>query len=88
VPLLVDSDGLVLEAAFANVWILEHDTWLTPPADGRILPGVTRAARLRVDPSAREEPIAFSRLRDATEIQITSSIGGPRPARLVAMMQR
>jgi para-aminobenzoate synthetase/4-amino-4-deoxychorismate lyase len=80
VPLLVDSDGLVLEAAFANVWILEHGTWLTPPADGRILPGVTRATRLRTDPSAREEPVAFTRLCDATQIEITSSIGGARPA--------
>ncbi len=82
VPLLVDSDGLVLEAAFANVWILEHGTWLTPPADGRILPGVTRATRLRTDPSAREQPVAFTRLCDATQIEVTSSIGGARPARV------
>ena len=43
-PLLVDLDGEVLEAATANVWILEHDT-ATPPLDGR-LPGSVRAAAL------------------------------------------
>ena len=44
VPLLVDTDGLVLEAAYANVWIVEGDALITPPADGRMLPG-TRAPR-------------------------------------------
>ena len=43
-PLLVDLDGLVLEASRANVVIREGDRLITPPLDGRILPGVTRAA--------------------------------------------
>jgi para-aminobenzoate synthetase/4-amino-4-deoxychorismate lyase len=53
VPLLVDTDGLVLEAAYANVWIIEGDALITPPADGRILPGTTRAAVLAARDSAR-----------------------------------
>ncbi|MDQ3741662.1 MAG: aminodeoxychorismate synthase component I, partial [Actinomycetota bacterium] len=44
IPLLTDLDGVVLEAAWANVVIVEGDALITPPDDGRILPGVGRAA--------------------------------------------
>jgi para-aminobenzoate synthetase / 4-amino-4-deoxychorismate lyase len=81
VPLLVDADGLVLEAGHANIWIAEHDALITPPADGRILPGTTRAVLLAEDPHAREEQIEFGRLPEADSIFLTSSIGGRRPAR-------
>jgi len=82
VPLLIDADGTVLEAAYANVWIVEDGVWITPPADGRILPGVTRAQRLAGDRSAREEPVSMQRLARAAEVVLTSSIAGRRRARL------
>jgi para-aminobenzoate synthetase / 4-amino-4-deoxychorismate lyase len=82
VPLIVDSDGLVLEAAHANVWIVQEGALVTPPADGRILPGVTRARLLTHEPSAREEPIDLARLEAADEIVLTSSISGRRTALL------
>lgn len=84
VPLLIDTDGLVLEAAHANLWIVEHGVLITPRADGRILPGVTRAALLAREPSAREEPIELARLEHAEEIFLTSSIAGAHPAALPA----
>jgi anthranilate/para-aminobenzoate synthase component I len=80
VPLLVDTDGLILEAAHANVWIVEGETLVTPPADGRILPGITRAATLADNPSALQEPIELTRLENADSIFLTSSIAGRRPA--------
>ena len=82
VPLLVDTDGLVLEAAHANVWIVEGDDLVTPPADGRILPGTTRAALLGVHDGAREEAIELDRLAGADTVFLTSSISGRVPARL------
>ena len=54
----------MLEAAYANVWIVEGEALITPPADGRILPGTTRAALLAADPAAREEPIDLGRLAE------------------------
>ncbi len=46
-PLLVDADGSALEAAWANLWWEDADgTLVTPPADGRLLPGIMRAALL------------------------------------------
>lgn len=77
-PLLVDSDGTVLEAAWGNVWIVEDEALITPPADGRILPGVTRALLLELAPAlglrAREEPITLHRMRDASCVFATSAI--------------
>jgi para-aminobenzoate synthetase/4-amino-4-deoxychorismate lyase len=82
VPLLVDTDGVVLEAASANVWIVEGDDLITPPADGRILPGTTRALLLGADGDAREEQIDLDRLASADAVFLTSSISGRAPARL------
>jgi para-aminobenzoate synthetase/4-amino-4-deoxychorismate lyase len=78
VPLVVDSDGSVLEASYANVWIVEGEAPITPPADGRILPGITRARLLAAEPSAREEAIDLERLARADRVFVTSSISGLR----------
>jgi para-aminobenzoate synthetase/4-amino-4-deoxychorismate lyase len=84
VALLIDTDGAVLEAAHANVWIAEGQALVTPPADGRILPGVTRARLLATEHGAREEPIELERLAHADAVFITSSISLRRPARVAA----
>jgi para-aminobenzoate synthetase / 4-amino-4-deoxychorismate lyase len=76
--LLVDADGTVLEVAWGNIWVLDGDSLITPPADGRILPGVTRALLLELAPSlglrAREEPISLHRARRAAVTFATSAI--------------
>ncbi|MBJ7473234.1 MAG: chorismate-binding protein, partial [Solirubrobacteraceae bacterium] len=45
-PLLLDADGTVLEAGWANVWWLHDGVLHTPPLDGRQLPGVMRGLLL------------------------------------------
>jgi para-aminobenzoate synthetase/4-amino-4-deoxychorismate lyase len=86
VPLLVDRNGDVLEAGWANLWLLEAGRLVTPPADGRLLPGVTRARLLALAPSlgldALEERISITRARAATETFLTSSL---RLAAVVAL---
>jgi para-aminobenzoate synthetase/4-amino-4-deoxychorismate lyase len=85
VPLLVDLDGQVLEAAHANVWIREGRTLVTPPLDGRLLPGTVRA-RLIADPpaghTAREEPVTLERAIAADELLLSSSLRGLHAAAL------
>ena len=74
----------MLEAAWANVWIVDPGgTLVTPPADGRILPGITRG-RLLAAPhlKTREEPIALAELERAAAIVLTSSIRLATPAGL------
>ncbi len=57
---------------------------LTPPLDGRILPGVTRARVLkhaaRLGMTVAVEPLSLARLELAEEILVTGSLGGLEPA--------
>ena len=78
VPLVVDADGSVLEASRANVFVVEAGAILTPPADGRILPGVTRRRVLELMP-VREQPIELDRLLAADEVFLTGSVRGIEP---------
>jgi para-aminobenzoate synthetase/4-amino-4-deoxychorismate lyase len=85
-PLIVDLDDQVLEAATANVLIVEGATVVTPPLDGRLLPGTVRGRALAAAPAAglrpAEEPITLDRLRAADEVLLSSAISGLRPAAL------
>jgi para-aminobenzoate synthetase / 4-amino-4-deoxychorismate lyase len=86
VALLVDgagADAEVLEAGWANVWLLDGDRLITPPCDGRILPGVTRARAIELAPafglSVSEQPIRLGQLR-AAAMMLTSSLQLAAPA--------
>ena len=85
VALLVDADGTVLEASRGNVFVVSDGTVITPPADGRILPGVTRAIVLGLAEAlgipARSETVTLERLRAADEVFITGAVRGIEPVR-------
>jgi para-aminobenzoate synthetase/4-amino-4-deoxychorismate lyase len=86
-PLLCDLDGFVLEAGRANVFgVDEHGRLLTPPTDGRVLPGVTRARVLELAPRLRIEtvvrPLRLHELKAARELFATGALGGVEPAQL------
>lgn len=85
-PLLVDGDE-VLEAAWANVFAVRNGALFTPPLDGRILPGVTRATIVEL---GREEGIEVTEraldlddLRQADEVFLTNSTRGIETAAAV-----
>ena len=82
-PLLVDSDGTVLEASRGNVFVVQGRTIVTPPADGRILPGVTRA-RVIALARVREEAVSLDRLLAADEVFLTGAVRGVEPVRAFA----
>lgn len=71
--LIVDSDGAVLETGAANVFIVEAGAHVTPPADGRLLPGITRA-HVIAQTGAAEEEIDLERLDRADAVYLTSAI--------------
>ncbi len=85
VPLLVDAGGVVLEAGRANVFAVLDGELVTPPVDGRILPGTGRAATLALAAELRiaaaERPLALAEIAAAGEAFLTSSVRGVRPAR-------
>ncbi|HSS43637.1 MAG TPA: aminotransferase class IV [Solirubrobacterales bacterium] len=78
-PLLVDGDE-VLEAAWANVFAVRSGALFTPPLDGRILPGVTRATivELACDQGVEltERPLRIEELEQADEVFLTNSTRG------------
>jgi len=86
-PLLCDLDGLVLESWRASVFAVEPGpVLLTPAADGRILPGVTRARAVRIALAlgydVRFAQLTLERLAAAREIFVTGALAGIEPARL------
>jgi para-aminobenzoate synthetase / 4-amino-4-deoxychorismate lyase len=78
-PLLVDGDE-VLEAAWASVFAVRDGALFTPPLDGRILPGVTRATMVDLAHARGIETIEgvlpLDELRKADEVFLTNSIRG------------
>lgn len=81
--LICDGEEL-LEAGWANLFAIHRNALWTPPADGRILAGMARAAVAEI---AREEgvetyerPLAKEDLLEADEVFLTNSVRGIEPA--------
>jgi para-aminobenzoate synthetase/4-amino-4-deoxychorismate lyase len=81
---LITDEGEVLEAGWANVFAVRGGTLFTPPLDGRLLPGTTRAAVLQLatseDIEPIERPLSPEDLLTAEETFLTGSIRGIEPA--------
>lgn len=75
--ILIEQADL-LEAAAANVVVVVDGRALTPPADGRLLPGTTRALLLAAG-SLEEEPVTRTQLDAADEVVLTSAVRGAVP---------
>ncbi|HEY8502700.1 MAG TPA: aminotransferase class IV [Solirubrobacterales bacterium] len=77
---LIVDEGEVLEAGWANVFAVRGGTLFTPPLDGRILPGTTRRAILKLaasdDIDVHEEALRPEDLLDADEVFLSGSIRG------------
>lgn len=80
VPVIFDRDGVLLEASRANAFAVAGHTLLTPPADGRILPGIARARALEVAVAAglevRETELRREDFVAADEVFLTGSLRG------------
>jgi para-aminobenzoate synthetase / 4-amino-4-deoxychorismate lyase len=75
-PLLLDADGYVLETSRTSIVAQAADGALyTPPADGRILPGVTVAGT-----DAKPRPLTLADLAAAPTVYVTSALRGLQPA--------
>jgi len=86
--LIEDADGDVLETDRANIFAVIGGMLHTPPADGRLLPGVARAAVLRAARRAglgvSVTPISRAQLLAASEVFVTNAVHGARPVRSLA----
>ena len=88
-PLLLDSDGTILETGWANLWWVEDGVLCTPVLDGRQLPGVMRGLLLerraeaplpvrevagrRFDAGFADLPLLITSARGATPARLAAS---------------
>jgi len=74
---VIVRDGLALEGAASNLFIVQNGTIITPPKGDTILPGITRDLVLEIGKDAGfttiERTISLPELRVADEIWFTSS---------------
>lgn len=78
--LLIDTDGNLLEASHANIFFRLADGWVTPLADGGLLPGTVRHYLLKNAPlPISERTIPQIELREAREAFVTNSNVGIVP---------
>ena len=75
---LLTEDGDLLEAAAANVVVVRDGVAATPPADGRLLPGTTRALLLATGHLV-EERVPTTALAAADEVVLLSAVRGAVP---------
>lgn len=83
VPVLVDEDGSVLEGSRSNLFAVRDGVVTTPPADGRILPGIARARAIEVARAAGievvERALTVDDLTAADELFMTGGVRGVEP---------
>jgi para-aminobenzoate synthetase/4-amino-4-deoxychorismate lyase len=86
--LIEDTDGHVLETDRASIFAMIGGILRTPPPDGRLLPGVTRAAILRLAAThgayLKVMPMTRADLMSASEVFVTNSVHGVLPVRSIA----
>jgi para-aminobenzoate synthetase / 4-amino-4-deoxychorismate lyase len=90
--LLTDETGELLETDRANVFAVIDGVLLTPPADGRLLPGTTRAAVLRAAHGhgllIGQKPLTLDELTQASEVFVTNAVAGVVPVTAVETVHR
>jgi para-aminobenzoate synthetase/4-amino-4-deoxychorismate lyase len=90
--LLTDETGELLETDRANVFAVMDGVLLTPPADGRLLPGTTRAAVLRAAHAhgirTGQKPLTLDELAQASEVFVTNAVVGVLPVTAVETVHR
>ncbi|MFL5896884.1 MAG: aminotransferase class IV [Solirubrobacterales bacterium] len=83
VPLLVDLEETVLEASRANVFLVREGKLVTPPLDGRILPGIVRSAVFELaagfGAEVEERTFGVEEVDAAEEVFLTGSLRGVEP---------
>ena len=76
--LFVDDHGYVLETDISNVFAVFDGEVVTPPLDGRVLPGIGRSLLLDIRP-VREAPLALEQFLQADEAFATNALRGVVP---------
>jgi len=78
--LLIDTEGNLLEASHANIFLRLPSGWVTPALNGCFLPGTLRGFVVKNAPlPIREEKVSIQKLSDCLEVFLTNSNAGIVP---------
>lgn len=78
--LFVDESAKLLEGATSSIFVVTDGRVLTPPLDGRILPGVIRGRVLQLlGDRVQKTPVSLEQLREAGEVFVTNALLGVMP---------
>jgi para-aminobenzoate synthetase/4-amino-4-deoxychorismate lyase len=85
--LITDETGELLETDRGNLFAVADGVLLTPPADGRLLPGTTRAEIVRAarsrDIRVGFKPLTLDQLTAASEVFVCNAVYGVLPVRSI-----
>ena len=87
--LFIDSAGMILEGATSNIFVVKGGEVLTPPLDGRILPGIARSRVLQLleNGRARECAVPAQLLTEADEVFVTNALLGVMPVAVINLQR-
>jgi len=82
---LTVASGELLDTSMANFFLVDRASISTPPAEGRILPGIARRQLLSAgEPGIIERRLDLRDLRGAVRLFLTNSVRGVIPVRRLA----
>jgi D-alanine transaminase len=77
------KDGIAIEGAHSNLWMVKDGVAITHPANEKILHGITRGLVLEIAPGAgvsvEERPMTLEEFREADEVFMTGTTTEVRP---------
>lgn len=75
--IMLNHQGMVSEGTTSNIWIVEGDSFITPPLDAGLLGGITRQSLLDLGRAKKlsmsEQNFNPDRLKNADEVFLTST---------------
>ena len=90
-PLLLDGGGNIVEGTVSNLFMVDGEGVHTPPADGDLLAGVTRAMVCELAAAeglpVKQEPISRERVYAADEVFLTNTTWEVRPVDRIDAVQ-
>lgn len=81
--ILMNTKGLIAEAATSNIFLTKRDAVITPGLDSGILPGITRGAVIEIARALKltltERAVSYRELIGADEVFLTNSLAEVLP---------
>ena len=82
--LFLNERSELTEGSISNLLVLINGTWITPPLDSGVLPGVQRTHLLQSAPNLEERAIRIDDLQHVESLSVCNGLRGIRPVYSIA----